>query len=108
MKASDAQSIEVEVEKAVLLQRLRAQQDAKLGLLFLLCNVVILFILPRYFPTPFDSIAMGIGAAFSFTIFFLLKSESLRSRRGSLVPAVCLVAVMWLFAAITTVISLFG
>ena len=106
MKASDAQSIEV--AKAVLLQRLRAQQDAKLGILLLVFNVVIIFVLPQYFPSPFDGIAMGIGAAFSFTIFFLLKTESLRSRRGSLIPAVCLVAAMWLFAAITTVISLIG
>ena len=94
--------------KVALLQRLRAQQETKLGILLLVCNVVLLFILPQYFPSPFDSIAMGIGAAISFTIFFFLKPESLRSRRGSLIPAICLVAAMWLFAAVTTVISLIG
>ena len=105
MKASDAQSIEV--TNAARLQRFRAQQESKLGIL-LVCNVILLFILPEYFPSPFDSIAMGIGAAISFTIFFFLKSESLRSRRGSLIPAICLVAAMWIFAAVTTVISLIG
>ena len=106
MEASDAQSIEV--AKAALLQRLRAQQEAKLGTVLLLCNVVLLFILPQHVPSPFDGIAMGIGAAISFTMFFVLKPESLRSRRGSLIPAICLVAAMWLFAAATTVISLIG
>ena len=106
MKASDAQSMEV--AEAALLQRLRAQQEANFGILLLVCNVVLLFILPEYSPSPFDGIAMGIGAAISFTIFFFLKTESLRSRRGSLIPAICLVAAMWLLAAVTTVISLIG
>ena len=97
-----------EVAKAALLQRFRAQQEAKLHALFPVCCVVFLFILPEYFPSPFDCIAMGIGAAISFTIFFFLKRESLRSRHGSLIPAICLVAAMWLFAAVGTVISLIG
>ena len=104
MKAPDAQSIEV--AKAACLQRVRTRQQTKAGIL--LCNVVLLFILPQLFPSPFDCIAMGIGGAISFTIFFFLKPESLRSRRGSLIPAICLVVAMWLFAAVTTVISLIG
>ena len=97
-----------EVAKAVRLQRLRARQESEVGILELVCCVGLVFIVPEYFPSPFDSIAMGIGAAISFTIFFFLHPESLRSRRGSLIPAICLVAAMWLFAAVTTVISLIG
>ena len=97
-----------EVAEAVRLQRLRARQKSEVGILELVCCVGLVFIVPEYFPSPFDSIAMGIGAAISFTIFFFLHPESLRSRRGSLIPAICLVAAMWLFAAVGTVISLIG
>ena len=106
MKTTDP--INKEMAKATLLQRLRTRQEAKVGILLLVCAVVVLFILPEFFPSPFDSIAMGIGGAISFTIFFFLLPESLRSRRGSLIPAICLVAAMWLLAAVTTVISLIG
>ena len=97
-----------EVAEAVRLQRLRARQESKVGILELVCCVGLVFIVPEYFPSPFDSIALGIGAAISFTIFFFLHPESLRSRRGSLIPAICLVVAMWLFAAVGTVISLIG
>lgn len=79
-----------------------------MGIFALVCCVGLIFIFPQYFPSPFDGIAMAIGAAISFTIFFFLNPESLRSRRGSLIPAICLVAAMWLFAAVVTVISLIG
>ena len=109
MKTSEERDIEMvrALEAGRAWQRENNKQQNKVALL-LIPTIVVIFILPQYFQSPFDSIAMGIGAAISFTIFFFLEPESLRSRRGSLIPAICLVAAMWLFAAVTTVISLIG
>ncbi len=109
MKASDERDIEMAraLEAGRAWQRENNKQQSKAALL-LIPGMVVMFILLEYVPSPFDSIAMAIGAAISFTVFFFLETESLRSRRGSLIPAICLVAAMWLFAAITVVVSLIG
>ncbi|MBT5608311.1 MAG: hypothetical protein HN742_29775 [Lentisphaerae bacterium] len=95
-----------EAGKAIRLQRSRARQESRGAIVVLVCCMGLVLGFPQYFPSPFDNIVMGVGAAASFTLFFFLNRESLRSRRGSLIPAICLVAAMWLFAAVTTVISL--
>ncbi len=109
MKTSEERDIEMvrALEAGRAWQRENNKQQNKVAL-SLIPTIVAIFILPQYLQSPFDTIAMGIGAAISFTIFFFLKPESLRSRRGSLIPAISLVAAMWLFAAVTTVISLIG
>ena len=70
--------------------------------------VAILFILPEYLTPPFDVMFMGLGAAAMFTVFSYLYPDSLRSRSGSLVPAYCLVAALWVLAVVSTVVSLIG
>jgi len=109
MQTSEERDIEMvralEAERAW--QRENNKQQNNVALL-LIPTIVVMFILPQYFQSPFDSIAMGIGTAISFTIFFFLEPESLRSRHGTLIPAICLVAAIWLFAAVTTAISLIG
>jgi hypothetical protein len=51
---------------------------------------------------------MGIAGAVGFTISVSLHPHYFRSRRGSLTPAFCLLAFVWLCAAVTIVFSLLG
>jgi len=76
------------------------------GLAFILVTVATVFILPEYLMPPYDGMCMGLGSAALFSVFFYLYPESLRSRGGSLVPALCLVVALWLLTAVATALPL--
>ena len=86
-------------------QKLNRQQTHT-GLVFLVVTVAIVFIIPEYLTPPYDGMWMGFGSAASFSVFFYLYPESLRSRGGSLVPALCLSAALWLLVTVAAVVSL--
>ncbi len=104
MKTTDAQRIE-EAKAAFLASH--TKQQTKAALLCLL-TVFIVLVLPQFVPSPFSGIAMAVGAAGSFTAYFSLYHQSLRTRNGSLTLAYCLLAFMWLCAVIVTLLSLTG
>ncbi len=89
-------------------QTLNRQQTQAGRWLLVAVTVVVLFILPQYLAPPYDSVSMGFGAASILTAYFCLYPESLRSRGGSLVPALCLVVALWASAVVTTALLLFG
>jgi len=103
MKASEVQNLET---AAVFLREQEKEQYK--GAISVALTIVVIFILPEFVPSPFDVIVMGFGSAILLTALVLSKPASFRSRSGSLIPAICLGAAMWLFAAVTTVISLIG
>lgn len=105
MKISEERDIEMAraLEAGRVRQRENNKQQNKVALL-LIPTVVVIFILP--IPSPFDVMVMGFGSALLLTILVLLMPSSFRSRRGSLITAICLVAAMWLFATVCTVIAL--
>jgi hypothetical protein len=51
---------------------------------------------------------MGFAGAAIFTVSFWSHPDSFLSRRGSLRPALCLAAFVWVCAAILFLLSLFG
>jgi len=51
---------------------------------------------------------IGFAGAALFTISFCLHPHHFRSRRGSLTPAFCLIAFVWLCAAVPILLPLFG
>ena len=89
-------------------QQTQYRQQTQAGLVWVVVAVATLFILPEYLTPPFDVMFMGLGAAAMLTVFLYLYPDSLRSRGGSLVPAFCLVAALWLLAVVSTVLSLIG
>ena len=104
MKTNEAQQIEA-TKSAFLAAQTKLQiQAAFLNLLIW----IVVFVLPGFLPAPFDQIVMGVGCAVSFTAYFCLFPQTLRSRSGSLVPAYCLLAFVWLAAAVGILVSLFG
>lgn len=76
------------------------------GMVFVVGAVVTLFILPKYLSPPSDVMFMSFGSAVLLAVFVYVNPESFRSRGGSLVPAFCLVGVLWLLAVVSTVLSL--
>lgn len=64
------------------------------------CFICVCFVLPRY-----GLIAMMIGSATVLTALVAVLPESFRSRSGSTIAATCLAAVLWVAAAITTIIT---
>jgi hypothetical protein len=103
MKTNEAQKNE-EAKAAFLAAQ--SKQQTKAAFLCLLALFVI-FVLPRFVPAPFGLIVMGGGAAASFSAYFCLLPQTLRSRSGSLVPAFCLLVFIWLCAAVPILLSLF-
>ncbi len=87
-------------------QTLNRQQTQAGRLVLLAVTVVTLFILPEYLTSPYDGMCMGFGSAALLTAFLYLYPESLRSRGGSLVPALCLVVALWLLAVVATALPL--
>jgi hypothetical protein len=58
---------------------------------------------------PFSNLPMrSFGGAVLFSIFFWVFPDSLRSRSGSLTPAFCLTAFLWLGAAVVGVMCYLG
>jgi len=103
MKTNEVQKIE-ETKAAFLAAQ--TKQQTKAAFLCLLALFVI-FILPRLVPAPIGLIIMGVGGAASFSAYFCLFPQTLRSRSGSLVPAFCLLAFIWLCAVVPILLSLF-
>ena len=61
------------------------------------------------FILPFCSLPMrSAGGAILFTVYFWLFPDSLRSRSGSLMPAYCLAAFVWLCAIVVGVMCFLG
>lgn len=61
------------------------------------------FIWPRY-----GNMAAMIFCAGILSAYVAVLPDYFRSRRGSLIPAICLVAAGWLIAAVTTAMTLMG
>lgn len=89
-------------------QQPRNRQHTQAGVVFVAATVAILFIIPQYLASPYAGMTMSFGSAALLTVLLYLQSESFRSRRGSLVPAICLVIALWLLAAVSTALSLIG
>ena len=70
----------------------------------LACVALLLFVLPRYLGTA----AMIVACAVLLSAYLAAIPERLRSRNGSLTPAISLVALMWLAAAVILTLSLIG
>jgi len=51
---------------------------------------------------------LSVGAAIVFTAILSSRPDNFRSRSGSLVPAFCLTAFVWLCAAVTLVLTFVG
>jgi drug/metabolite transporter (DMT)-like permease len=101
MKTADAQKIE---EAKVAFLAAQTKRQTKAALLCLL-TVFAVFVLPRFFSSPISGIVLVVGGAVSFTSYFLIYQQSLRTRTGSLTLAYCLLAYMWLCAAIVALLS---
>jgi hypothetical protein len=69
----------------------------------LICVVSLFFILPRY-----GSIAVMVGCASILSAYVAGLPELFRGRSGSMMAATCLVAAMWLGAAVITALTLMG
>ena len=69
----------------------------------MICFLSLFFILPRY-----GSAAVMIACASGLSIYVAVLPDSFRSRSGSMAPAICLAAAMWVFAAVITALTLMG
>ena len=69
----------------------------------LICVVSLYFILPRY-----GSMAVMVGCASILSAYVAVLPEHFRSRSGSMMAATCLVAAMWVAAAVITALTLMG
>jgi hypothetical protein len=69
----------------------------------LFCFLSVTVILPRY-----GGIALMVGCASILSVFVVVLPEQFRSRSGSLMTATCLVAAMWVEAAVITALTLMG
>lgn len=69
----------------------------------LTCFLSVMVILPRY-----GSIALMVGSASILSVFVAVLPEQFRSRSGTHMAATCLVAAMWVGAAVITILVLMG
>ena len=69
----------------------------------LICFLAVCFILPRY-----SGIAVMVGCASILSAYVAVLPEHFRSRSGSMKAATCLVAAMWVAAAVITALTLMG
>ena len=69
----------------------------------MICIIFLYFILPRY-----GSMAVMVGCASIFSAYVAVLPDSFRSRSGSMMAATCLVAAMWVAAAVITALTLMG
>lgn len=67
----------------------------------MICVLAVWFILPRY-----GGIAMMVGNASLLSVYALILPELFHSRSGSMMATICLVATMWVGAAVVTVMTL--
>ncbi len=69
----------------------------------MICALSVLFILPLY-----GGIAVMVGCASILSAYVAVLPGHFRSRSGSMMTATCLVAAMWVAAAVTTALILMG
>ena len=69
----------------------------------MICVLSLFFILPRY-----GSTAVMVGFACILSAYVAVLPEHFRSRSGSMMTATCLVAAMWVAAAVIAVLTLMG
>lgn len=69
----------------------------------LICFISLWFILPRY-----GVIAVMVGCASVLSVFVAVLPEQFRSRSGSMKAATCLVAAMWVGAAVIAALTMMG
>ncbi len=70
----------------------------------LICFLSLWLILPRYG----GAAAMMIGSAGLLSVLVAVLPEQFRSRSGSMKAATCLVAVLWVAAAVISALTLMG
>ncbi len=75
---------------------------------FMAMPMIAGFLAARIFPSGLGLIAMSVGPAIALSIGVRLIPNDFRSRSGSLTPAICLVAAMWISALVSIVFSLLG
>ena len=68
-----------------------------------ICTLSVFLILPRY-----GGMAVMVGCASIVSVYVAVLPEQFRSRSGSMLTAGCLVAAMWLGAAVITAMTLMG
>jgi len=101
MKPTDSQS--VEAAKAVFVREFYSQQIRSALKLALLLGIA--YLLYRFCPRPWNGALLGMSPAVYMTGMLALRPQSLRSKTGSLAPAIGLVSFLWcvaIFAAVTT------
>lgn len=69
----------------------------------MICFLSVCFILPRY-----GGIAVMVACASILSALVAVSPEHFRSRSGSMMAATCLVAAMWVAAAVITALTLMG
>ena len=69
----------------------------------MICFISLCFILPRY-----GGIAVMVGSASILSVLVAVLPEQFRTRSGSMMAATCLVAALWVGAAVITALTLMG
>jgi hypothetical protein len=69
----------------------------------MICVLAVFFVLPRC-----GTIALMVGCASILSAYVAVLPEHFRSRSGSMMAATCLVAAMWVAAAVITALTLMG
>jgi hypothetical protein len=95
------------LQKAIAIQKAWNRQHNKAALLMAI-PLLAGFFCARFAPPVLGNIGMAFGPAIGLTIGLVMLSRDWRSRSGSLTPAICLVAALWLSAVVVTVLSLIG
>ena len=76
----------------------------------LLVGVVLVagYLIAQVAPPVSEYIAMTVGPAIGLTLMVSLLPTSFRSRSGSMTPAICLIAAMWIMAVVVSGLALAG
>lgn len=90
---------------AALEERTRQHYKATLLIAALL---VVCYVIAQAAPPVSEYIAMTVGPALGMTLMVSVMRESFRSRSGSMTPAICLIAFMWIMAVVVSVMALAG
>jgi hypothetical protein len=69
----------------------------------MLCVISLFFVL-----MPYSITAGMVGCASVLSVYVAVLPEHFRSRSGSLLTATCLVAAMWVAAAVITALTVLG
>jgi hypothetical protein len=90
-------------KKGVMSGTIAAKKVVTHPYVVLVCVLCLFFVLPRY-----GSMAVMVGCASILSAYVAVLPEHFRSRSGSMMTAICLVAGMWLEAAVITALTLMG